>query len=81
MAKMTVKNPNYKTFYEAQKREHDRTWEKLRKAERRIEMERMNYDGALADSAETVAVMRKHLLAMIQFLDLNFPRQDQSSRE
>jgi hypothetical protein len=64
----------YKKLYDASKREHEKTWEKLRKAERRIEMERMNYAGAMADLDETVATMRKHLLAMIHFLDLNYPK-------
>ena len=39
-----------------------------------LKWQRMDYEAAMAASAETVAVMRKHLLAMIQFLDLNYPR-------
>lgn len=63
----------YKKLYEASKAEHERTWEKLRKANHRIKLEQMNYAGAMADLDQTVVTMRKHLLAMYQFLELNYP--------
>lgn len=64
----------YKKLYEASKREHEQTWEKLRKANHRIKLEQMNYAGAMADLHETVAIMRKHLLAMATYLELNYPQ-------
>lgn len=71
---------NYKKLYEAQKAEHEKTWTKFRRAQKDIMMVEGNYAGAMADNAELVAVMRKHCLAMLQFLDLNYPRNDLPSK-
>lgn len=63
-----------KKLDEARKAGHEKTWQTLRSAMKDAQIPRMNDEGAMADCHETVAVMRKHLLAIVQFLGLNFPR-------
>jgi len=69
-----MSNEQYKTLYKAQKIEHEKTLAKVRKLESERRLWAMSYEGAMADCEELCAVMRKHLLAMQQFMDLNFPK-------
>ncbi|MFA7278782.1 MAG: hypothetical protein WC100_01695 [Sterolibacterium sp.] len=71
---------DYKALYEASKREHDKTWDKLRKSQSKLRMSEMNYVGAMSDLDCTVATMRKHLLAMMQYLELNYPQSKDESK-
>lgn len=70
---MASKPKDYQKLYHAQREEHERTWDKLKQAKRELLMATMNYQGAMADNDELVAVIRKHVIAMQQFLELNYP--------